>query len=135
MNHVRSPEDADVHVLLTTQGTGSGGTEYTITLIGRKRFEGRTDTLRYVAGKSDTDQERRAGVAHAIKLGLVRYAAGTPVARHLELTYTAPMERGAPASLHDPWNYWVFTFSANGYFQGQHSTNYQQVYGSANANR
>src|SRR6266567_7730187 len=53
VNHVRSPEDADVHVLLTTQGTGSGGTEYTITLIGRRRFDGRTDTLRYVAGKSD----------------------------------------------------------------------------------
>ncbi len=135
VNHVRSPEDADVHVLLTTQTTGSGGTEYTITLIGRRRFDGRTDTLRYVAGKSDTDQERRGGVAHAIKLGLVRYAAGTPAARHLDLTYTAPLERGALAALRDPWNYWVFSLSANGFFNGQKSTNYQQIYGSTSANR
>ena len=136
VNHVRAPEDADVHVLITTQGTGAGGTEYTLTFIGRKRFAGRADTLQYVAHQSDTDEERRAGVTHAIKLGLVRYAAATPLAAKLEVTYTAlPLAPGTRAALHDPWNYWVFTISANGFFQGQHSTNSQQIFGSASANR
>lgn len=135
VNHVRAPEDADVHVLITTQATGAGGTEYTITFIGRRRFAGRADTLQYVAHQSDTDQERRAGVTHAIKLGLVRYAARTPLASALDVTYTAPLARGTEVALHDPWHYWVFTLSANGFFQGQQSTNSQQVFGSASANR
>ena len=135
VNYVRAREDADVHVLVTTQGTGAGGTEYTITFIGRKRFAGRADTLQYVAHQSDTDQERRAGVTHAIKLGLVRYAATTPLAPSLQVTYAAPLGRGKEYSLHDPWNYWVFSLSTNGFFQGQHSTNSQSVYGSASASR
>src|SRR2546425_8140241 len=75
VNHVRAPEDADVHVLITSQTTGGGGTEYTIALIGRRRHTGQADTLRFVAGKTDTDQERRRGLTHTMRLGLWRYAA------------------------------------------------------------
>lgn len=135
VDHVRTPEDADVHVLITTQGTGAGGTEYTITFIGRRRFVGRADTLRYVAHQSDTDQERRAGLMHAVKLGLVRYAATTPLASAIEVTYTAPLARGTQVSLHDPWNYWVFSLGGNGFFNGQKSTNAQSVYGNLSASR
>src|SRR5256885_7089934 len=132
---VRAPEDADVHVLITTQTTGSGGTEYTVALIGRRGHAGQADTLRYVAAKTDTDQERRRGLVHTIRLGLVHYAAATPLAAHLDVTYTAPLIAGAPIAVHDPWNYWAFTVSGSGYFNGQKSINSQSVYGSASANR
>lgn len=132
---VRAPEDADVHVLITTQTTGSGGTEYTVAFIGRRGHAGQADTLRYVAAKTDTDQERRRGLVHTLRLGLVRYAAATPLAPHLDVTYTAPFRAGTLIAVHDPWNYWVFTVSANGFFNGQKSINSQSVYGSASANR
>ncbi len=34
IDHVRDRKDADVHVLVTAQGTGGGGTEYTVRFIG-----------------------------------------------------------------------------------------------------
>ena len=34
IDHVRDQKDADVHVLVTGQGTGGGGTEYTLRFIG-----------------------------------------------------------------------------------------------------
>lgn len=37
VDYVRDRRDADVHILLTTEGTG-GGTEYTIKFIGLGRF-------------------------------------------------------------------------------------------------
>ena len=40
VNWVRDRESADVHLLISTQETGGGGSEYTLTYIGRKRFTG-----------------------------------------------------------------------------------------------
>ena len=51
-------------------------------------------------------------------LGLVRYVANTPAAQFLDITYRAPgltpLQR-----IDDPWNLWVFTFSANGNFNAE----------------
>jgi hypothetical protein len=129
---VRNREDAQVHVLVTIQTTGGGGTEYTVTFIGRGRFAGRADTLRYAAGKTDTQDDQRRGLVHRLKLGLATAAATTPLAPHLEVTFTAP-SRGGP--LHDPWNYWVYSASMNGFFNGQKSINSQSLFGSLSANR
>jgi hypothetical protein len=129
---VRNREDAQVHVLVTIQTTGGGGTEYTVTFIGRGRFAGRADTLRYAAGKTDTQDDQRRGLVHLLKLGLATAAATTPLAPHLEVTFTAP-SRGAPQ--HDSWNYWVYSASMNGFFNGQKSINSQSLFGSLSANR
>jgi hypothetical protein len=40
INYVRDRKEADVHVLVTTQPTGGGGTEYTLKFIGLLRFAG-----------------------------------------------------------------------------------------------
>src|SRR6478735_357049 len=46
VDFMRDPKDADAQVLVTEQETGGGGNEYTVTLLGRGRYEGRADTLR-----------------------------------------------------------------------------------------
>ena len=38
VDYVRDPADADVHVLVRTQPTGPGGTEFSLSFIGRRRF-------------------------------------------------------------------------------------------------
>ena len=45
VNYVRDRTLADVHVLITTQATGGGGTEYTLKFIGLERFKGLENTL------------------------------------------------------------------------------------------
>lgn len=137
VDHVRTRQDADVHILVTRQQTGGGGGEYTAAFIGLRQFAGRRDTLRYYSRQDDPDDVTRRGLARLFTIGLLRYVAGTPVADRIAITYTAPKadQTAAGAKQHDPWNYWVFYARASGYFQGETSSNSLNVSGGLSANR
>ncbi len=132
INYVRDRSEAQVHILVTTQETGSGGTEYTITFIGQKDFDGVNDTLKYSTKQSDTDENIRNGIARVMKLGLVRYAIKTPFSDNLSVSFNLPTTQAAVV---DKWNYWVFNANMNGYFNGQSSSNSIDIYSSLSANR
>lgn len=131
---VRQREDAHIHLLVSTQNTGGGGTEYTMTFIGLRQFVGKSDTLLYYSTGTQTNDEVRRGFAHALKLGLVRFLAATRAAPFLKVTYEPPTQRPS-APVHDPWNYWVFNTSVSGFYQGERSQNYLSLYGSISATR
>jgi len=135
INYVRDRADADVHVLVTTQGTGGGGIEYTIKFIGLGRFAGADQSLTYVSAQTNTEDERRAGFAGQFRLGLVRYAADTPLAPRLKVTFDAPEAKAAAAAQNDPWNFWVFRIGASGNLEGQESGNEKRARASLSANR
>jgi len=114
VNYVRDRKQAQVHVLVTTQRTGSGGREYTLTFIGREKFIGMADTLKFVSGNTDTGNDIRQGYVTTLKLGLVRFAAKTPVAQQISISHQK-QEVGA-SEVKDKWNHWVFRISARGFF-------------------
>jgi hypothetical protein len=132
VNYVRDRKDAQVHVLITTQSTGSNGTEYTLTFSGQGPFAGMQSVLQYFANNTDTDAEIRNGLVRTLKLGLVPYAAKTPVADRISISY---QDQTKPASVKDKWNYWVFSLSARGNFDGEQSSSYKNLNGSFSANR
>jgi hypothetical protein len=135
VNYVRDRQVADVVVFVTSLPTGGGGRAFNVSFLGRGRYAGRTDTLTYTVAATDTDVERRIAFVRTMRLGLVRFAAGTPLARHLDIRY-APPQGGAPQREgRDPWNYWVFVFGANGYLQGQSATSDRYLNANASANR
>ena len=53
VNYVRDLRAADLHINVSYIGTGSGGGEYSIELLGRGRFAGMNDTLRYFSGPTE----------------------------------------------------------------------------------
>jgi hypothetical protein len=135
---VRDRHDAQVYLLVSTQGTGAGGTEYTLTFIGQETFEGRADTLRYDARPAASDDEVRHGLAHMMGLGLARYVAQTPLANEVEVRRRPSGPGGAPgprARQHDPWNYWVFRLSGTVSLNGEASYKYTSFYNTVSANR
>jgi hypothetical protein len=132
VNWVRDRGFAQVHVLVTTQRTG-GGQEYTLAFIGLERFGGTVDTLRWTSRTTDTQDDIRRGLAQTMRLGLVRFAAKTPVARNLAVSYNAPA--GATAQVRDPWNFWVFSVGLNGNFNGERSLKFQYWSGRLSAER
>ncbi|HEV8382783.1 MAG TPA: hypothetical protein VGQ29_14435 [Gemmatimonadales bacterium] len=132
VNWVRDRGFAQVHVLVTTQSTG-GGREYALAFIGLERFAGTADTLRWNSKAADTQDDIRRGLAQTMRLGLVRFAARTPVATLLQLSYNAPAQ--AAAQVRDPWNYWVFRARMNGNLQGEKSLKLQNWFGTLSANR
>jgi hypothetical protein len=138
VNYVRDRRDAEVHVLVTTRSTGSGGQEFTIEFIGQGAFDSVDDTLFYFSSDTDVEDEVRAGLTHTLKLGLVRYVARLPMAERLDVTYAAAdtlaLMSGAQA-VEDPWNFWIFRIRAGGNLGGEERQSYFSTNGSFSANR
>lgn len=139
VNWVRDREAADVHVLVTGQATGGGGTEHTLAFLGLRSMAGLSDTLRYVAGQRNTPDITRRGMTRIIKLGLVRFLARTEAADRFNLTYAATAPGAtAPATAQqadDRWNYWVFTISGSGNTSGEKQSKFGSVNGGLTARR
>ncbi len=138
VDHVRDRKDADVHVLVTGQTTGSGGREDSLKFIGLGRFQGVDASLVYAASVDATsDQVRKALVQH-LTLGLVRYAAESPAGPKLSVKYTPETAKTGGQSRQegrDPWDFWVFRVSGNGFFDGEESTSSESFGAAASANR
>ena len=136
VNHVRDPKDADLHLLITTRDTGGGGTEYTLEYIGLRSFKEVAFKLRYFEKQTDSSDTTRRGLSQTIKLGLVRYAAGTPLAGELKVVHEKPKAASSAAGpVKDPWNYWVFRTSFSIYQSGEQSQTSGSLSGSFSANR
>jgi hypothetical protein len=115
VNHVRDPNLAQIHVLITDQGTGGGGRSYTLFFRGQQEFAGLEQTLTYVTPATISTAVARDGLTEMIKLGLVPYVARTPLASRLRLQFDAGRQAAAaPAS--DPWNSWTFEVYGGGNF-------------------
>lgn len=132
VNFVRDRKDADVHILVTTQRTGGGGTEYTMAFIGQKDHTDIKDTLKYVSNQTDTEDEIRRGMVRVLKMGLVPYVAKTPIADCISILFEGEVE---PTAVEDKWNLWVFSVRLNSFLYGEKASNYISLSGSLSANR
>ena len=54
VNYVRDRKQAQIHIMMTTKTTGSGGTKHFLFFIGQKEFTGKKTTLIYVSKQDDT---------------------------------------------------------------------------------
>jgi len=137
VNYVRDRKDAQVHLLVTSERTGSGGREYTLNFIGLRSFATVADTLHFASGTTDTDDEVRRGLTRQMALGLAQYLARTAMAPRLfvRLDGTSSMEPETSNPADDPWNSWVFGVNASGSYRGEESSNTLNFNGGVNANR
>jgi len=124
VNWVRDRQDADVHLLVTSQTTGAGGRNFELLFLGSGRFESMADTLGYVSGFDATADEVRRGLADIMKIGLMRYVGLTPAAGQISIGMGRPEPgpgRGPPgpgsaamaSPEDDPWDFWVFRTGVN----------------------
>ena len=132
VNYVRDRNEAQVHVLITTQRTGSGGHEYTLTFIGQNGFGDVKDIQKYFTGPTDTEDEVRRGLVKALKLGLMSYVGRTPIAARIAVRYEPPPAAG-PAG--DPWKSWVFSLAASGSISKREAYDRRWFSGDVSANR
>jgi hypothetical protein len=142
VDFVRDRQDADVHILVTQQPAGVGGTRYSLGFIGLGTFQGVSDELAYTTTLNDTPDSTRRGLSQVLTGGLVRYAVRTPMAQTMQLSFGATPARGRPGApdtsgpqaLRDPWNAWVFRTSLGGSVtrEASYRTNMYNVSGSAN---
>jgi hypothetical protein len=137
VDYVRDRKDAEVHVLVTTRGTGGGGTEYTFTFIGLGRFAGNDDELKVTAQQTDTGDERRRIYTRVLQLGLIRYVSSTPSFDHLHVVFRGPRgtEGAVLSPVTDPWNFWTFRVRGSGSLNGERTSRSRNLSSSVSANR
>jgi len=132
VNYVRDRKDADIHVLYTSQSTGSGGSNYTLLFIGLNKYANINDTVKYTVNKTDSDNQSRVKMVKALKLGLIKYLSKSSVADQLNITFPPAKNVEQPK---DSWDYWVFKLTSSGNFSGEKNYNSASIYSSISANR
>ncbi len=134
INYVRDRQDADIHLLITTQSTGSGGTEYELSFVGHGVYSETGSTLKYASSGTDTDDMRRRGLIRTIAMGLVPALSQTPLWDKIRVEVDS-REDEAPILIVDEWNDWVFRVGTNGSADGQRSRRSWEAGGNFSATR
>ena len=140
VNWVRQRQDADVHLIVTSEETGGGGRVHRIDLVGTADSD-YEDRLVHTAESTDTDRETLDGIAHTIGIGLLRFASESGFGQLVEF-----VEKGAPkadpaarvvsgAEVDDPWDFWVFGLRGTPRISGEKTRRVRRVNLNANASR
>ena len=122
---------AQVHVIVSPQGPPGSGT-FGLVFTGLGEFRGDDNALAYAPDPGAGPEDVRRGLAAMIKLGLLRYAAKTPVSRDLTVRF---LDQAEPTAVNDPWNSWVFSLSGNAFLMGETQYRSSQYFASFSANR
>ena len=117
VNWTRDRLFADVQFLVTTIETGSGSYLYTVSALGRGRFDGRADTLVVPTVPNESEDGIRRKLSRGFALLLVPYARTTAAGSRLHVTYDAPAAgaKATGAAVRDRWNFFVLQLDLNGF--------------------
>lgn len=141
VNWVRDLRDSQVHLIVTSQGTGSGQ-EYLLDYIGREDLTGVEDQLTFATSSTDTEDERIQGLTGVLAVGLARFAVlagqdgpftvGVPEGAVSNVLDLPP---GLQGEVEDPWNYWVFEIGADIDIDSEQSERSRRLGANFNADR
>ena len=133
---MRDRLDAEVHLLVTQQATGSGGAEWVVVAIGQRGYAGAADTLRFTTAPNDATDLIRRQLLRVVSQLLLPYAARGPLGTRLTVAYSAPpATSAASAPADDRWNFWTYGVSGNAFLNGESQQSFENVSGSLSANR
>lgn len=137
INFMRDRLDADFHILVTSQQTGSGGRQYAVVAIGQRAYAGNVDTLEFITNPNDANDLIRRQLLRVIGQLLLPHAAQGPLGSRLTIAYAAPTGAAGSATTaaRDKWNFWTFSISANGFLNGESRQSFMNGWTNFSANR
>jgi hypothetical protein len=115
INYVNDRYSSNVYVLLGREYTGSGAQKNLLYFSGSELFAGMADTLAFIRGVSDSDDDYRKQLLRVLKIGLVPYLYKAGKGSRMEIAMTSGSDSSATNStdkIDDPWDYWVFRIGA-----------------------
>lgn len=124
-------EDAQVHVVIKPERVGDKD-GFALSFAGLREFQGENNALTYVPLPLVKPEDVNKGLAGMVKIGLLRYAAKTPVSKDLSVRF---LDQTKPTSVIDKWDFWVFSLSANAFLMGETQYKDWSTYGSVSASR
>ncbi len=124
---VRDRNFADVHILMVSEANGSGGQTYQIDFLGQHDFKNIQEKLSFSTGSDTTQEQLRNKLLKYLQLGLMKFWIKNGLAD--KITLQIQTEKKQPEKEIDKWNNWVFKIGANGWFNGDSNSSYQNLNG------
>lgn len=122
VDFVNDPAVSDVHIIIATRTTGSGGRSYSMR-FNSNNFENFSEyTISATTNSSDTEEESREKIKNALAAGLMPFVNESDIPGELSINYRSEVEqvqRGGEVD--DPWNNWTFRGSFNGGINAEES--------------
>ena len=135
VDFVRDRVNADVHALISTSGTGAGGNEYTVSLIGARAFQGTDRVMKAVTRPGDTEDMQRRHLLNTLRLALLEYLSRNGVPQNLTVEVKLADPPAGATLRQDPWDNWVFSLRGSASFEGEESQKQRQVAFEGSADR
>ncbi len=140
VNWVRDRTLAQVHLIITTDRTGGGGSVFTLDFVGLQDLEARDDTLSLTTLTTETESEILQRLTRVMAAGLARYSTLIGQVGSFDISASqrevGPTERLVGAGqVEDPWNFWVFEAGADLDLEGEETERRRQIGGSFDARR
>jgi hypothetical protein len=122
VEYVRDPAEADVHIIISSSDTGSGGRERAVAFIGVGRFKGTDFKSRAISESGDSEDTQRQRLATAITIGLLNYLSSDGVKGGLTVEVEQASQPGQSGPVTDPWNFWVMSLQGSVAMTGEESS-------------
>lgn len=113
LNFSRDPKTADVHIIVTSQVTGSGGEEFMMEFAGRQRFVTIHDTLKFTTDPDLMQYELREMILEKLNIGLIPFLLKTSFAKNITVFFD-DFEDNYQNEGTDKWRNWVFSINLSG---------------------
>ena len=136
VDFVRQREDADVHLLSSSNETGGGGREVLLRFVGVNRFQGVNHEHRALSVVADPEETRRRRVLQAVTVGLLDYLSHAGLPADLSVAVRmAEQKPGSVVATRDPWNFWVFSLEGGASVNAEETSRDSQFNVQASADR
>lgn len=115
VDYVLDNKAADIHLLITQQENGGGGSQYQLIFFGQNRFR-QSDTLQFNTKPNNTSFEKRDLLVKYIQLGLLPFLSKTKAIENININLMEinSDSAGKEQATKDPWNYWIYRAGVNG---------------------
>ena len=138
---VRDRQDADAHMIMTSETTGAGGRVFHLDVVGREQYVEYTDEADFQSLPTATERETLDDLSLSIGLAFARFSqyAGFRDLVNLTATQNGEVARSAQIvtseQVNDPWNLWVFNINGNASLQGEETSTTRRFTGGLSASR
>lgn len=136
---VRDRRDAQVQVIITSLGNGSGGRLFTLDFVGLAGLDGSDDQLTYSSLGTDVQDETALAMTRVLSIGLARYSVLVGATAAVDLVRavdTTNRDRLVTSDqVEDPWDFWVFRVDFNTSMSGETSRTNRNFRGGIDASR
>lgn len=113
VDYMLDRQSAELYFLLVEQNTGSGGTEYILT-VENKKSESIPYEMKFFTDANALDADIRTAIVKQLKQALLKYMVEEGMVENISYTMDIPESKAIENLFIDPWDAWVFSAGVNG---------------------